>query len=74
MLGCMVDESDNKKPSPEIRKLYPNLTDEELLEAKKNLDAYLHLVLRMYDRICEDPEAYAKFEEVIAAEKEQNRE
>ncbi len=42
-------------PDPEIlaslRKLYPDLTDEELVLADDNLTRYVALVLRIFERI-----------------------
>jgi hypothetical protein len=34
-----------------VRDLYPHLNDEKLKEADENLDRYLELTLRIYDRI-----------------------
>ena len=51
----------DKKPVPTIRDLYPNLTEKELAEAEDNLERYLALVLRIYERIQADPENYAHF-------------
>jgi hypothetical protein len=34
-----------------IQQLYPNLTEEELAEAEKNLTAYLSIVARIFDRL-----------------------
>jgi hypothetical protein len=39
-----------KKPVPTIRDLYPNFTDAELAEAEDNLERYLTLVLRIFER------------------------
>lgn len=44
-----------------IDELYPQLSDEERREAQENLDRYIRLVVRMYERICTNPEAYARF-------------
>lgn len=44
-----------------IRDLYPHLNDEELKEAEENLERYLELILRIYERIINDPEAYSTF-------------
>jgi hypothetical protein len=44
-----------------IRDLYPDLDDEQLKEAEENLQRYLELTLRIYDRIRQDPDAYARF-------------
>ena len=35
-----------------MRDLYPNLTDEELLEAERNFNRYLEIVIRTYERRC----------------------
>jgi len=43
---CMV-----KKPTPTISELFPRLTEEELKEAEENLERYLVLVLRIFERI-----------------------
>jgi hypothetical protein len=54
------------EPSPEhafanLKRLFPDLTEEQY----ENLDAwytgYAALILRMYERITGDPEAYARF-------------
>ena len=50
-----------------IRDLYPHLTDEELREAEENMEKYLELELRMYERIFADPEAYARFKALTAS-------
>ena len=50
-----------KKPAPSIRDLYPNFTEKELAEAEDNLEQYLLLMLRIYERIRADPESYARF-------------
>ena len=54
---CLMD----KIPTPTIRDLYPNFTEQELAEAEDNLERYLALVLRIYERIQADPESYAHF-------------
>jgi hypothetical protein len=36
---------------PIIRELYPHFNDKELAEAEDNLDRYLLLVLRIFERI-----------------------
>jgi hypothetical protein len=50
-----------KKPAPTIRDLYPDFTDEQLAVAEDNLEQYLMLVLRIYERIQGEPESYARF-------------
>ena len=37
------------------------MSDDELRIAEDNIEQYLALVLRIYDRICADPESYEKF-------------
>ncbi len=39
------------KPAPTIRDLYPNLSPNELAEAEKNLEAYLQIALRIFERL-----------------------
>ena len=34
-----------------LRDLYPDITDEELEEAEENLQGYLDVVLRIYERL-----------------------
>lgn len=41
---------------PSIRDLYPELTDEELEEAKTNLKRYVTLALRIFERVRDDQE------------------
>jgi hypothetical protein len=49
------------KPAPTIRDLYPHLTESELEEAERHFEQYIRVVLRMYERILADPNAYAEF-------------
>ena len=44
-----------------IDALYPQMSNEERREAQENLDRYLLLAVRMYERIRTNPEAYARF-------------
>lgn len=50
-----------------IRDLYPDLTDDELAAAEENLDRYVAVVLSIYERIRENPEAYAEFKALTGA-------
>ena len=50
-----------------IRNLYPHLNDEQLKEAEENLHRYLELTLRIYDRIRQDPEEYARFKSLTGS-------
>ena len=54
---CLMD----KKAAPTIRDLYPNLSEKEIAVAEDNLEQYLLLMLRIYERIQGDPESYARF-------------
>ncbi len=58
-----------KEPDPELRKLYPNLTDEQLIEAEENLIGYLEVMMRIYERISSDPAQYAEFRKFIEENK-----
>ena len=57
----MADQKSESRDGPTTRDLYPALNDEELKEAEDNVERYLELALRIYDRIRSDPEAYAQF-------------
>ena len=56
-------ESEKQKT---IRDLYPHFNEEQLQEAERNLEEYLELSLRIYERIQSDPTAYALFKELLA--------
>lgn len=46
-----------QEPPLTIRDLYPHLSPEEQKEAEENLERYLELVLRIYNRINDSREA-----------------
>jgi hypothetical protein len=46
----MHDHAQEKAPGPAFRNLYPTLSDEELIEAEKNLTHYFEIALD----ICRD--------------------
>ena len=48
------------EPDPKIRTLYPGLSEEDLLVARRRLSEYAELALRMYRRIASDPDQYRK--------------
>jgi len=52
-----------------IQDLYPHLSDEEAQEAEANIERYLEVVLRIYERVRQDPVAYARFLELTGSEK-----
>jgi len=43
-----------------IRDLYPHLSEEEAKLADEQLDEHLAWVLRIYERVAQDPEALAR--------------
>jgi len=49
-------EADNLK----IKDLYPDLSPKDLIVAEETLERHLHIMLRMYERICADPKSYAQ--------------
>jgi hypothetical protein len=51
----------SSEPAVTIRDLYPHLNDEQLKDAEENLNRYLELTLRIYDRVRQDVAAYARF-------------
>ena len=57
-------------PETTLRALYPHLTDEQLKEVDENLEQYLELLLRIYQRITMDAEAYANFKALTAIDKD----
>jgi len=52
---------EKRTPDPELRKLYPELTDAELIIAEDKLTEYMEFALRVYRRIAADPDSYRKF-------------
>jgi hypothetical protein len=49
-------------PLAPLRKLYPNLSEEQLMEAKENLKAYLLLAWEIFDSDGEEKDEKAKDE------------
>ena len=60
-----------------IKKLFPDLSDEEQVEAAENLARYLRAIIGVHEDISSDPERYAQFraltEEVRARSMEDER-
>jgi hypothetical protein len=52
-----------------IGDLFPELTEEQQREAAENLDRYMAVVLRIYERIRHDPEAYQRFRTLTDSER-----
>ena len=63
----MANKKSDKEEHITIRDLYPHLNEEQLEEAEENLERYLELVLRIYERIRNDPEAYSAFKALTAS-------
>jgi len=63
----MVNRKTDKEKDITIRDLYPHLNEEQLKEAEDNLERYLELVLRIYERIQKDPQAYSAFKALTAS-------
>ena len=66
----MKNEKSSIEPAVTIRDLYPHLNGEQLKEADENLARYLELTLRIYDRIRQDPDAYARFKTLTVRREE----
>ncbi|MDA2938742.1 hypothetical protein MYX75_10835 [Acidobacteria bacterium AH-259-A15] len=66
MIAKAMPASNNPNKEITIRDLYPQLDEEQLKEAEENLDRYIELALRMYERIRLDPEAYRQFKALTA--------
>ena len=60
----------NDPANKTIRGLFPSLNDSEASEGADNFDAYLALVVRIYDRISGDPEALTELRAALAARRE----
>jgi len=58
-------ESSNEPTT--IRGLYPGLSETELQQAEENFERYIALAWRIYARVREDPEAYARFTTLTAS-------
>lgn len=54
-----------KESASLVQRLWPELRDEQVAEAEENLDQYVRLALRMYDRILKDPDAHAQLRTLI---------
>lgn len=60
----------NDPANNSIRDLFSALNDSEASEATDNFDAYLALIVRIYDRISADPESLAELRAALAAHRE----
>ena len=53
-------EDGTEVPDPRLRKLFPNLSDEELKQAGEHFEDYINVVLRVAEEIDNDPERGAR--------------
>ena len=60
LIGVMHEDF-SKEYLRTISNLYPTLDEDQVKEAAHNLACYTELILRIYERIRMDPEAYARF-------------
>jgi len=58
--------------SPSFTDLFPEIEKDKLREAEENIDRYLELVLRIYNRIKEDPQAYDIFKALTSRKQKSN--
>lgn len=65
--GEVNNHNSKQQPAPTLRELYPHLDDNVLREIDENLEQYLAFTLRLYRRICDDPETYARFKALTAS-------
>lgn len=57
----MKSNEDNYNGLLLLQKAFPNFSEEELKQTDKVIEQYIALTLRIYDRICSDPESYTQF-------------
>jgi len=51
----------NSEDCEGLRKLFPELTEEELKEADERIERYLELAMEVYEEILKDPVRLAEF-------------
>lgn len=49
----------------ELKDIYPHLTDEQLKEAEETIEQYLELVMRIYERIKNDPKEQERLSRLL---------
>lgn len=57
----MAKKAQKKEDEISIESLYPGFSKSELEEIEDTWDRYVSLMLRIYERLESDPEAYAQF-------------
>ena len=62
-----MKEEDYKKM--EIKDLYPHMTEEQLKEAEETIEQYLELLLRIYERIKNDPKEQERLTRLLTEAK-----
>jgi hypothetical protein len=62
----MIGDNQNRAS---LRRLYPDLNDEELDRVGDSWDRYISIMLRIYDRIRGDPEELARLRALTASGK-----
>lgn len=69
-----MKQSDRDNHQRVIDWLYPDLSEEDRRKAFENLDRYIDLSLRMYQRIQADPRAYELFKTWLSSRQQRPRE
>ena len=63
MLSIEPDKDDKQK----MQELFPQLTESQLDAAADNFERYIALAVRVFNRIRNDPAAYARFKSLTEA-------
>jgi hypothetical protein len=50
-MTSLDQHTDDPSSTPSLRVLFPDLTDDELREAESNIERYLAIVLRIFERL-----------------------
>ena len=62
----MTDKKRNKESQLLLRELYPHLSEEELKQVGETLWEYVSQTVQQYERIYNDPAAYAEFKQLTS--------
>jgi hypothetical protein len=52
-----------------IKSLFPNLTEQEAKAAEEHFRAYLEIVVRIYNRVRQNPELHAELRKALRSER-----
>ena len=63
----MINRAQGDKSKHTIQDLYPDLSEQQAMEAEESLSRYLQLVLEIYERILQDRQLYAKFKDLTGS-------